>query len=374
MKTLIIKMGIVFVNIIYFFVKFLPTNKKKITFISRQNNNVSIDFKMTEKELKAQKPEIKTVILCKTLEEGFFNKIKYCLHMLRQMYHIATSKVVILDSYCILICILKHKKSLKIIQYWHALGSLKKFGYSSLDKRDGRSSDIAKAMKMHKNYTYILTSSKVSKPFFREAFNAKEEQMKVMSLPRVDFLQSKDYEKQIQDEFYKIYSEANNQKENILYCPTQRKDEEIDIVSIIKAANLDKFNLIIKLHNGQEYVYTKKEKVSRKSTFTGLELLHIADYVITDYSAIVHEAAIANKPIYLYTFDYDKYVNDRGWYINYKEEMPGIIESDITKIMKKIESKEYNQQKINEFKTKYVDDLSKNVTRSLVEFILDNID
>ena len=99
--------------------------------------------------------------------------------MFKQMYHIATSKIVVLDGYCILISILKHKKDLKVIQLWHALGSLKKFGYSSLDKRDGRGKKIADLMNMHKNYSYILTSSEVSRPFFREAFNAKDEQMVV---------------------------------------------------------------------------------------------------------------------------------------------------------------------------------------------------
>ena len=34
------------------------------------------------------------------------NKFKYFLHMFVQMYHIATSKVVILDSYCIVVSIL----------------------------------------------------------------------------------------------------------------------------------------------------------------------------------------------------------------------------------------------------------------------------
>ena len=70
--------------------------------------------------------------------------------MIKQMYHIATSRVVILDSYCIVISILKHKKKLTIIQMWHAMGAFKKFGYSIIGKSEGTSKKIIDLMRMHK--------------------------------------------------------------------------------------------------------------------------------------------------------------------------------------------------------------------------------
>ena len=84
-------------------------------------------------------------------------------------------------------------------------------------------------MNMLKNYDYVLTSSILSRQFFREAFNVDDEKMLVMSLPRVDYLQSDEYKKIITEKFYKTYSECNNDKENILYCPTHRKEENINI-------------------------------------------------------------------------------------------------------------------------------------------------
>ena len=327
MKALILKIGIFILNVIYFFIKLLPTKKNKVTFISRQTDNIPLDFKMLkdklgkiyeeaqnqklENETKIEKQNsknIEIVVLCKTLKSGIFNAIKYSLYI-----------------YCIPICVLKQKKSLVVIQIWHALGSLKKFGYSSLDKNDGRSSKMAKAMKMHHNYTYILTSSETSKKFFMEAFNAKEEQMKVMNLPRVDFLKSKDEEKNVKEKFYEIYPEVNNKKKNILYCPTKRKDNNLPTKAIVKEIPFEKYNLIMKLHNGTEIIYVDGKKLQKDNFFTGMELLHVADYIVTDYSAIVYEAVITKKPIYFYTFDYNTYMNDRGTYINYKKEMPGAI-------------------------------------------------
>ena len=227
MKIILIKIGIFILNIIYFFIKLFPINKNKVTFISRQSNEVSLDFTMIAKELKQQNENIKIVFLCKKLGTSFSEKVKYCFHMVKQMYNIATSKVIILDSYCIPVCVLKQKKKLVVIQIWHALGSLKKFGYSSLDKKDGRNSKLAKAMKMHRNYTYILTSSNLSKKFFKEAFNARDEQMLVMNLPRVDFLKSEKEQEKMRIRFVGVYPETNNEKQNILYCPTNRKGQKI---------------------------------------------------------------------------------------------------------------------------------------------------
>ena len=54
MKIILIKIGIFILNTIYFFIKLFPINKNKVTFISRQSNEVSLDFTMIAKELKQQ--------------------------------------------------------------------------------------------------------------------------------------------------------------------------------------------------------------------------------------------------------------------------------------------------------------------------------
>lgn len=373
MKIILIKIGIFILNIIYFFIKLFPIKRNKVTFISRQSNQLSLDFTMIAEELKKQNENIEIVFMCKKLGNGVAEKLKYCFHMVKQMYNIATSKVVILDSYCIPICILKQKKKLVVIQIWHALGSLKKFGYSSLDKNDGRNGKLARAMKMHKNYTYILTSSNISKQFFKEAFNAKDEQMLVMNLPRVDFLKSKKEQEKMKIRFLEIYPETNNKKQNILYCPTNRKGQKIPLEDMIKDIPFDKYNFIAKLHDGTEIIYVEDKKIQKDSNFTGMELLHIADYIITDYSAIVYEAAITQKPIYLYAYDYDSYQINRGTYIDYMSEMPGPICKDFKDIIKMIKENNYDEEKEKKFCEKYIENIEENATKKLANLILSNI-
>ena len=367
--TILVNICIFFANLVYLFFKLFPTNNKKITFISRQSNVVALDFKLAKEEMLKIDKDLKIVELCKTIDPGIGNKIKYFFHMFKQMYHIATSKVVVLDTYCILISILHHKKSLKVIQIWHALGSLKKFSYSSLDTKDGRDSKISKLMRMHKNYDYIFTSSEKSLPNFQEAFNAKRENMVVMPLPRVDFLKSKDEEKRIREKFYEAYPKVSKKKKNILYCPTSRK-EPLPLNEIIKNTDLNRFNLILKLHDNTNKIYYEKDKYYDEIVFSGMEMLHVADYIISDYSAIIYEAAITNKPIYLYIYDYDRYIDERGLYIDFKKEMPGIMSKDIKTIMKKIENNETDLTKEKKFVEESIYNVKENWSKNMAEFII----
>ena len=369
-KYIVINIWKIINNIIYAFLKMFKT-KNKITFISRQTNGNSIDFDLIIKEIEKQNIDIDIVVLNKMIEKNIIEKIKYALYIYYQMYHIVTSKVVIIDGYCIPVCTLHHKKDLKIIQIWHALGSLKKFGYSILDKKEGSKREIASTMDMHKNYTYILTSSEFTKQFFKEAFNANDEQMKVIPLPRVDFLKSDLCRKEINEKFYNYYNVLkDDNKKKILYVPTFRRNVENDLNNIINSVNYDKYDLIIKTHDDTEMVYHTKQKVySEKTNFSGLELLHVADYVITDYSAIVYEASIVNKPTYFYNYDYEKYIEVRGFYIDYISEMPGLISKDIKEILTSIEKDDFDYSRLQAFRKKHVKDIN-NCTKEIVDLIM----
>src|SRR5699024_7702132 len=103
-------------------------------------------------------------------------------------------------------------------------------------------------------------------------------------------------------------------KKNILYVPTFRRNETIDIDKIIEAVDKEKYNLIIRLHPLDQTKVKDEYKISEKySTF---DLIKFADYIITDYSAIAFEIATLNKPLFFYVYDINKYSRKRGVNIN----------------------------------------------------------
>ena len=88
-------------NFFYMFIKLAPA-KNKVTFISRQSDRPSLDLRMLGERL-AGEGNIEVVILARKLGKTPGAMIGYFFHMFRQMYCIATSQVVLVDSYCIMI-------------------------------------------------------------------------------------------------------------------------------------------------------------------------------------------------------------------------------------------------------------------------------
>lgn len=346
---------------VYFFLKFFPINKNKIVFISRQSNKPSIDFELLKKELS----NYEVVMLTKKLEGGLSNYIKYYFHIYRQMYHLATSKVCVLDSYCIPACILKHKKDLTIIQMWHAMGAIKQFGYQTIGKSDGRGENLSKLMCMHQNYNYILSGSQEMVQYFTKAFNVSESSFIVNGLPRIDYLLKNRtrLNKEIKDK----YPELKN-KQNILYVPTFRKNETIDLNKITKCIDFDKYNFIVKLHPKTKIDCSNK-KIMTCPKFSSLELLTIADCVITDYSAISIEAASLDIPIFLYLYDYDDYSKNNGLNIDLFKELKPYVFKKNKPLFKKLTEEKYDLNVVYKFKEKYLDKDFGKYTKKLSDFI-----
>lgn len=370
-KLAVIKTGIFGLNAVYAVFKLLPS-QRKVTMLSRQDNTPSDEFRMIKKGINLRDKSVKVVFLCHTLDGGvnssIKDKVKYGFHMFTQMYHIATSQVVILDTYCMVVSILDHKKELKVIQMWHSMGTMKKFGYTALDTKEGSRSELAYAMKMHRNYDYIFASADSYKDHLAKGFNCDEKKILTMPLPRLDLLHSEKYARKVKDRIYEAYP-ALKDKPVILYCPTFRKEEE-EFVRALKAltqaVDKEKYNFVVKLHP------LSKARADGPALyvdgFSSFEMLFAADYVVSDYSCIVYEAAVRGIPLYFYNFDMELYTDGRGLALDYEREVPGPVSGDAKAIIAAIESKEYDMEALKAFADKYVSPV-RHATKDIVDFV-----
>lgn len=368
MKVLV-KFAIAILNLIFSVIKLLPV-QDKVTFISRQSNEKSEDMLLLEASLRKKSPHTELVFLCRMVEKGLLAKIGYCFHMLTQMYHIATSKAVILDTYCVCISVLTQRPSLLVVQMWHALGSLKKFGLSILGDGEGRDQSIADAFSMHKNYTYVLTSGEACAKHFGEAFGYDADHMAVMSLPRVDKLTDLLLREETIQKIYRKYPEFR-EKKVVVYAPTFRKGRDIsqEISALADAFDANEYVFVLKRH---PLMSVGMVNGIVDETFTTIEMIFAADYVICDYSAVVFEAAVVGKPLFFYTFDYDAYGVSRDFYIDYQAEMPGVISSDPIALANAVASEKYDLERVRAFGKKYVQN-QHGCSDKLADFILSNI-
>lgn len=360
-------------EIIYFFIKLFTKQKNKVTMLSRQSDSINLDFRLLRDELKncEEGENIEVKIFCKKIPKNIWGRIKYCFFVIKNMYHIAESKVCVVDGYNIPISALKHKKGLEIIQIWHAMGAIKKFGFQVIGRKEGSTTKIACIMKMHANYTCVTCTSEITRKFYSEAFRTDINKIKVLGMPRLDYVLGKNNEidKKV-EELLKQYPELKR-KPIILYVPTFRKKETIDIDKVINAVDEEKYNLIIRLHPLDETKVDKKYIIDKE--YSTYDLLKVADFIVTDYSAIAFETAALNKPLYFYLYDIRKYSRKRGVNIDLETEMKDCTRTSFDEIMKIINSGEYNYEELRKFREKYVETFDTDNTKRIADYIREKI-
>ncbi len=368
-KMTILKIGIVCLNALYTLMKIIPCSKKAV-FISRQFDYISVDFKLINDELIKRDKQWKTVFLTKRIKSGLVGKIFYGFHIIRQMYHLATSKVVIIDGYCIAVSILSHKKSLLVIQIWHAIGCMKKFGYAMIGEEEGSSEEIAKIMKMHRNYDWALISSYSFINDYLEGFRISKDKILQIPLPKADLLSDDDYVKNQREKIFAEYPKLRDKK-NILYCPTFRKNsdsEQIGIKRLIELIDFETYNFIYNPHPNSKVVIDDPNVISLP--YKTMEVLPASDYVISDYSSVIYEAGLAKKSVFLYAYDWDEYSKKRSFNLDLEKDIPVVFSKEPQKIISAIKECEFDKNKFSEFIKDNVVIPSGGCTKAIVDLII----
>ena len=339
--------GLRFVNLFFRPLKL----KNKVAIISRQSDTPTLDIRLLTERL--EREHIPTVVLTKTMKKSVGGAISYGVHLLQQMKALATCRVVVIDGYCITVSVLPHKEGQQVIQMWHALGAIKKFGWQSADRPDGHSREVSEAMCMHRGYDYVLSPSAVTGKFFAEAFRQPESKLVAMGLPRIDFLRAKDEEKRAAME---ADYPAITARPSVLYVPTFRKHAALELERLIENFDFSRFNLIIKQHflDKGDYSWAREAGAIVDEKYSSMEWLRVAEKVVTDYSAIAFEAAILDRELYIYQPDVTDYSENVGLNVFLEQEAIGAYVCRSEKELADKLGEDYDLAAVRAFREKYV--------------------
>ncbi|GAA0783911.1 CDP-glycerol glycerophosphotransferase family protein [Hathewaya limosa] len=278
---------------------------------------------------------------------------------LKHLYYLATSKYWITNNHYY--HFLPKPKGTIMINTWHALGAFKKFGIDSAKTEKERERFI----KDSKNIDYLLVSSKELKGIYSKALNVEETKILSLGIPRTDILFDSNHMEAVKEEFFNVHTELKK-KNIILYAPTFRDDEkeyfnmQLDL-KLLKENLGDGSVILLKLHpiirhkfeipKGLEDFIIDVSKVNIN------KLMIISDILITDYSSIIFEYSLLDKPIIFFAYDYEKYKNNlRNFYFGYEEFIPGKMLRTSEEVLNEIqESMEgsYNKELIREFSKRF---------------------
>ena len=104
------------------------------------------------------------------------------------------------------------------------------------------------------------------------------------------------------------------------------------------------------------------------SEFTTFQLLHVADYIVTDYSGLSLEASMLSKPVYIYAYDYEEYSQDPGLNVDLEKELKPYFFKDVKEVSKKLKQA-YKMEILLNYQKKYIKE-KKDVTDKLVNIII----
>ena len=323
--------------------------RNRIVCISRQSDDEPVDFALIRKHLAVNRPDVGVVVLARALD----GKLAYCAHMLRQVYHIATCRAVVLDSYCIAVSLLAGHIHAPVVQMWHAMGNMKRFGWMALGGPEGRDEETARLMHMHEGYDSVLISSMSFARDFASGMGITTDVLFEAPLPRTDLFISEKNRSEMREAIHQALPQTTCKK-NIVYCPTFRRDADgvseaarEALAALCGAIDFDKCNLIYKRHPVSTLACDDPRVIC--DIPDGLDVLFVADWVVSDYSTVIYEAGLLGVPVSLFAYDWDTYSRRRSLFIDIAHDVPALFTDDAHEIARTIEADDFDADAWDEF-------------------------
>lgn len=245
--------------------------------------------------------------------------------MLKMIKLIATSKVIVTDDYVKYLRYFDLKPEQRVVQLWHACGAFKKFG------QRGTNMALSTDRATHAQYNMMIVSGEHIRPIYADAFDINLKKVKAMGAPRTDDFFNQQYIEAKKKAIYEKHPEFKD-KFVIIYAPTFRDvgegrqvfEPEIDFDRLSEKLLPDQQFLICPHPVMKNNIIPHKyDNIKVMRDFSTNDLMFISDMLITDYSSVIFEYALLNKPIAF--FCYDLAIYNRGFYLNYPDDLPGDV-------------------------------------------------
>lgn len=256
------------------------------------------------------------------------------------------------------------KNYTKSVNTWHGI-PLKKVGNDVAGRNDFDFSDT----------TLFCYSGEYEYEIYKRAFNLNDKNLYKIGMPRNDLILEND-QKTIEEVKKKYHIKD---KKVILYAPTWREDpEDLKLMDLLEwEESLSKeYILLVKAHGlAKDWKFRENSFVIDVSDYEETsELMLIADILITDYSSIMFDYSLLEKPIFIYLTDYEKYKKERGVYFDLKASQLSVFESD-SSLLAYIKDYDEEEEKIKskEFSQKFIEVREANSTQQIVERIKEEI-
>ena len=364
------------------YIKGKKIKRKKAVFVEVRFDEITDSFRLVYDRMKADGFDVHEQFI-ENIKPGKWGYIKRCLRMLED---ISDAHYVFLNDACNVTSCIPLRKVTKIYQLWHACGAFKKFGMSTAELIFG---DNRKSLEKYPNYgnlSYVTVSSPEVIWAYEEAMNLKDTKTQVVAtgVSRTDVFYDQHFIEQSKAAVYSVCPAAENKK-IILYAPTFRgrvaKAESPDCLDIpaMKRALGDEYVLLIKHHPFVKQPPVVPEDCAdfAMDVTKSLEidqLLCASDVCVSDYSSLIFEYSLFERPMIFFAYDLDDYFDWRGFYYNYDELTPGPVVQETEEIIDYIRHLDarFDQAQVHAFKEKFMSSCDGHATDRIMALVLNS--
>ena len=276
-------------------------------------------------------------------------------------YRVASSRLVIVDDYFFPIYPVKKRPGVTIVQVWHACGAFKRFGRATLEAEWGADQIFLKWVPIHSNYDLTLVSSASIAPIYAEAFGQSTETISAaFGIPRTDVLLPSP-RRDAAERAVRERLGLRDGRTTILYAPTFRgadlkeavAPELLDIAALHRALGSE-YRLILRLHSFVKSAMRIPPEVGdfvvdASAEPDANEVLLAGDILVSDYSSIIFEYALLNRPMAFLAPDLAAYERERGFFFDYRTGVPGPVMEETEQLARWIQAKQFDLQRVRAF-------------------------
>lgn len=347
-----------------------PVNEHMVLFIEIRYAELSNNFTLLYNEFR--KREVFTVDTSFLGNSVFSYKdyLKACRHMIKKL---AVAKYVFVNESSNVLAALPVRSETKLVQTWHGCGAFKKFGYEGVNRPKE---------KYYNDYYFTTVSSPEVIDIYAKSMGQNNERVLPIGVSRTDVFFDKQYVDACKMNIRMRYG-IDEDKKVILYAPTFRGNvQEAKSPRLLDVKRLynglaDNYVILYKGHPAvrqKPLIERKYERFFINASNDAIETLMCAsDMCITDYSSLIFEYALLDKPMFFYAYDYREYVTERGFYYSFDEFVPGgIYYNEDEMINGIINYSQYSLDKIKSFKEKYMASCDGRATLRIIEKLLDD--
>jgi CDP-ribitol ribitolphosphotransferase len=335
-RTAVARLGLVVVRVGFALGRLRPL-RSRVVLAGSESGLAGGNLLAIRRELERRTPPIPLRLVRYRTRPGLRGRIGGAVEALRAGYHLATARLFVVDDSFFPMYAITPRPGTTRVQVWHAAGAFKQFGYSVLDKSFGADEERLRLVPIHANYDLCLVSSAAAVEHYMDAFRMPRERFtSSLGLPRVDVFFDESRRARTVEAIRRRYALPSDRR-ILLYAPTfrgdavrdARFDDSLDLAAM-RDALAGEWLLLLRLHP------LIRRSVDLPADLAGFvvdvsdwpdanELMLVADLLVTDYSSMIFEFALLDRPMAFFAPDHDAYVGERGFYFDFRTGVPGPV-------------------------------------------------